>query len=199
LPLLWLAGPMTGLFIQPIVGALSDRAIARLGRRTPYFLIGAVLCSLALLFMSFSITLLMAASLLWILDVGNNVTMELYRAYVSDQLDEDQHRAGFLTQSAFTGLAQTLAYTAPWAFVQFGMDPNAVSAIGIPDTTKLAFMVGAILSFSTIVWSVMTVRKLPLSGAEIAEMRKRPMGVVTTFRDIGDAIRDMPQTMRQLY
>jgi maltose/moltooligosaccharide transporter len=198
LPLLWLAGPMTGLIIQPIVGALSDRTVTRWGRRTPYFLIGAVLCSLALLFMPFSSTLLMAASLLWVLDAGNNVTMEPYRAYVSDRLDEDQHRTGFLTQSAFTGLAQTLAYAAPWAFVQFGMDPNAVSTSGIPDTTKLAFMVGAILSLSTIVWSVMTVRELPLSDAEIAAMRKRPMGVVTTFRDIGDAIRDMPQTMRQL-
>ncbi len=198
LPLLWLAGPMTGLIIQPIIGALSDRTVTRWGRRTPYFLIGAVLCSAALLFMPFSGTLLMAASLLWILDAGNNITMEPYRAYVSDRLDEDQHRVGFLTQSAFTGLAQTLAYAAPWAFVQFGMDPNAVSASGIPDTTKLAFLIGAILSLSTILWSVLSVRELPLSDAEIAEMRKRPMGVATTFRDIGDAIRDMPVVMRQL-
>jgi len=198
LPLLWLAGPMTGLIIQPIIGALSDRTVTRWGRRTPYFLIGAVLCSAALLFMPFSGTLLMAASLLWILDAGNNITMEPYRAYVSDRLDEYQHRVGFLTQSAFTGLAQTLAYAAPWAFVQFGMDPNAVSASGIPDTTKLAFLIGAILSLSTILWSVLSVRELPLSDAEIAEMRKRPMGVATTFRDIGDAIRDMPVVMRQL-
>ena len=198
LPLLWLAGPMTGLIIQPIVGALSDRTVTKWGRRTPYFLIGAVLCSVALLFMPFSSTLLMAASLLWILDAGNNVTMEPYRAYVSDRLNEDQHRAGFLTQSAFTGLAQTLAYAAPWGFVQFGMDPNAVSASGIPDITKLAFLIGAILSLSTIVWSVLSVRELPLSDAEIAEMRKRPMGVATTFRDIGDAIRAMPLIMRQL-
>lgn len=198
LPLLWLAGPMTGLIIQPIIGALSDRTVTRWGRRTPYFLIGAVLCSAALLFMPFSGTLLMAASLLWILDAGNNITMEPYRAYVSDRLDEDQHRVGFLTQSAFTGLAQTLAYAAPRAFVQFGMDPNAVSASGIPDTTKLAFLIGAILSLSTILWSVLSVRELPLSDAEIAEMRKRPMGVATTFRDIGDAIRDMPVVMRQL-
>lgn len=198
LPLLWLAGPMTGLIVQPIIGAMSDRTVTGWGRRTPYFLIGAVLCSLALLFMPFSGTLLMAASLLWILDAGNNVTMEPYRAYVSDRLNEDQHRTGFLTQSAFTGLAQTLAYAAPWAFVQWGMDPNAVSASGIPDTTKLAFLIGAILSLSTIVWSVLSVRELPLSDAEITEMRRRPMGVVTTFRDIGNAIQDMPLVMRQL-
>jgi maltose/moltooligosaccharide transporter len=198
LPLLWLAGPMTGLIIQPIIGAMSDRTVTKWGRRTPYFLIGAVLCSLGLLLMPFSSTLLMAASLLWILDAGNNVTMEPYRAYVSDRLNEDQHRAGFLTQSAFTGLAQTLAYAAPWAFVQFGMDPNAVSASGIPDTTKLAFTIGAILSLSTILWSILSVRELPLTDDQIAEMRKRPMGVATTFRDIGDAIRDMPLVMRQL-
>lgn len=198
LPLLWLAGPMTGLIVQPIIGALSDRTVTRWGRRTPYFLIGAVLCSLALLFMPFSGTLLMAASLLWILDAGNNITMEPYRAYVSDRLSEDQHRTGFLTQSAFTGLAQTLAFAAPWAFVQFGMDPNAVSDSGIPDTTKLAFMIGAILSISTIVWSVFSVRELPLSTSEITAMRSRPMGVATTFRDIGEAIIEMPAVMRQL-
>ena len=198
LPLLWLAGPMTGLIIQPIIGAMSDRTVTRWGRRTPYFLVGAVLCSAALLAMPFSATLLMAASFLWILDAGNNVTMEPYRAYVSDRLDENQHRVGFLTQSAFTGLAQTLAYAAPWAFVQFGMDPNAVSASGIPDTTKLAFVIGAFLSLSTILWSVLSVRELPLSNAEMVEMRKRPLGVSTTFRDIGDAIRDMPLVMRQL-
>ena len=198
LPLLWLAGPMTGLIVQPIIGAMSDRTVTRWGRRTPYFMIGAILCSLALLFMPYSSTLLMAASLLWILDAGNNITMEPYRAYVSDRLNEDQHRAGFLTQSAFTGLAQTLAYAAPWAFVQFGMDPDAVGASGIPDTTKLAFLVGAILSLSTITWSILSVRELPLTDSEMAEMRKRPMGVRTTFSDISEAIRDMPIVMRQL-
>ena len=110
LPYLWLAGPVTGLLVQPIIGAMSDRTISRWGRRTPYFLIGAILCSLGLLAMPFSPTLWMAASLLWILDAANNVTMEPYRAYVSDRLDKSQHSIGFLTQSAFTGLGQTLAY-----------------------------------------------------------------------------------------
>ena len=109
LPLLWLAGPMTGLLVQPIIGAMSDRTVSRWGRRTPYFLIGAILCSLGLLFMPYSPTLWFAAGLLWILDAANNVTMEPYRAYVSDRLNKDQHSLGFLTQSAFTGLAQTLA------------------------------------------------------------------------------------------
>src|SRR5471032_1864885 len=90
LPLLWLAGPMTGLLVQPIIGAMSDRTLTRYGRRTPYFLVGAVLCSIALLWMPFSPALWMAAGLLWILDAGNNVTMEPYRAFVSDRLDESQ-------------------------------------------------------------------------------------------------------------
>lgn len=104
LPLLWLAGPMTGLLVQPIVGAMSDRTLSPRGRRTPYFLVGAVLCSLALLAMPFSQALWMAAGLLWVLDAANNITMEPYRAFVSDRLDASQHSIGFLTQSAFTGL-----------------------------------------------------------------------------------------------
>lgn len=198
LPLLWLAGPMTGLIMQPIIGAMGDRTVTRWGRRTPYFVIGAIFCSLALLFMPYSSELWMAASLLWILDAANNITMEPYRAYVKDRLVADQHRIGFLTQSAFTGLAQTLAYAAPAIFVGLGMDVAAVDANGIPHTTRTAFVIGAALSLSTILWSVLRVRELPLGEAEIAQMRVRPMGPLNTLRDIRDAIVDMPQTMRQL-
>src|SRR6516225_7280192 len=98
LPLLWLAGPITGLIVQPLVGALSDRTTSRWGRRTPYFLAGALLCSLGLLAMPFSPTLWFAAGLLWILDTANNVAMEPYRAYVSDRLRPEQHGLGYLTQ-----------------------------------------------------------------------------------------------------
>ena len=110
LPLLWMAGPMTGLIVQPIIGAVSDKTITRWGRRTPYFLIGAILCSLCLFWMPYSSTVWMAASILWILDAANNITQEPYRAFVSDKLDPSQHSIGFLTQSAFTGLGQTLSY-----------------------------------------------------------------------------------------
>ncbi|MEO8623495.1 MAG: MFS transporter, partial [bacterium] len=130
LPLLWLAGPMTGLLVQPIIGAMSDRTLTRYGRRTPYFLVGAVLCSIALLWMPFSPTLWMAAGLLWILDAGNNVTMEPYRAFVSDLLDERQHSIGFLTQSAFTGLGQTLSYLTPSILVFAGLNRDRVNAQG---------------------------------------------------------------------
>jgi maltose/moltooligosaccharide transporter len=123
LPLLSLAGPVTGLLVQPIVGAMSDRTASRWGRRTPYFLIGAILCSLSLFAMPYSSALWMAASLLWILDAANNITMEPYRAYVGDRLPKDQHPAGYIIQSAFTGLAQTLAYLSPallvWHFLVF--------------------------------------------------------------------------------
>ncbi len=122
LPYLWLAGPMTGLLVQPLIGAMSDRTLSKWGRRTPYFLIGALLCSICLLVMPFSPALWFAASLLWILDAANNVTMEPYRAYVSDRLNKDQHAPGFLTQSAFTGLAQTFAYPTPTLLFLVGLD-----------------------------------------------------------------------------
>ena len=199
LPLLWLAGPMTGLLVQPIIGAMSDRTVSRWGRRTPYFLIGAILCSLGLLVMPFSPTLWFAAGLLWILDAANNVTMEPYRAYVSDRLNKDQHSLGFLTQSAFTGLAQTMAYLAPSLLVWFGMNKDAVNANNIPHITVTAFLIGALFSFTTVYWSVKTVPELPLTDEERREMLARPTGIKATFADIWVAFKEMPTTMRQLW
>ena len=199
LPLLWLAGPMTGLLVQPVIGAMSDRTVSRWGRRTPYFLIGAILCSLGLLFMPYSPTLWFAAGLLWILDAANNVTMEPYRAYVSDRLRPEQHSLGFLTQSAFTGLAQTLAYLAPSILVWLGMNKDAVGGNHIPQITMAAFVIGAVLSLATVAWSVWRVPELPQSVAEQAALRARPGGVAATLREIWSAIREMPPTMRRLW
>ena len=199
LPLLWLAGPMTGLLVQPIIGAMSDRTVSRWGRRTPYFLIGAILCSLGLLFMPYSPTLWFAAGLLWILDAANNVTMEPYRAYVSDRLNREQHSLGFLTQSAFTGLAQTLAYLAPSILVVLGMNKDAVGGNHIPQVTLAAFVIGALLSFTTVWWSVKTVPELPLTPDEITEIQSRPKGVAATFGDIVVAFKEMPPVMRRLW
>jgi maltose/moltooligosaccharide transporter len=199
LPLLWLAGPMTGLLVQPIIGAMSDRTTSRFGRRTPYFLIGALLCSICLLFMPYSSGLWMAASLLWILDAANNVTMEPYRAYVSDRLNTVQHNVGFLMQSAFTGLAQTLAYLTPVLLVMFGLSKDAVGDNHIPTATLMAFMIGAALSISSIVWSVKTTPELPLSADELAAIRAKPPGWQATFGDIVTAFREMPSAMRQLW
>lgn len=197
MPLLWLAGPMTGLLIQPIVGAMSDRTNTRLGRRTPYFLIGAVICSLALFAMPYSSALWMAASLLWILDAGNNITMEPYRAYVADRLQPDQRSTGFLTQSAFTGLAQTLSYLAPSLLTAF-VAKDVLDANGIPVIVRIAFVIGAILSISTILWSVLRVRELPLDEAEQAELAGKPLTARSTLAEIRDAIVEMPRPMRQL-
>lgn len=199
LPYLWLAGPVTGLLVQPLVGAMSDRTVSRWGRRTPYFLIGAILCSLGLLFMPFSPYLWFAAGLLWILDAANNVTMEPYRAYVSDRLNRDQHAQGFLTQSAFTGLAQTLAYLAPSILVWLGMNKDAVNENHIPHITVAAFMIGALLSFTTVYWSIRQVPELPMSPEEQAALRARPGGARATLAEIASALREMPPTMRRLW
>jgi maltose/moltooligosaccharide transporter len=199
LPILQLAGPMTGLLIQPLIGALSDRTASRFGRRTPYFLVGALMCSLGLLLMPFSASLLMAASLLWLLDAGNNTTMEPYRAYVSDRLNPDQHEIGFLSQSAFTGLAQSLAFLTPSILVYwFGFDRNAVDAHNIPTITHVSFLIGAVLSISTIAWSVWRVPELPLSDAERATIAAAPRSAAATLAEIWNAIREMPHAMRQM-
>jgi maltose/moltooligosaccharide transporter len=199
LPILQLAGPMTGLLIQPLIGAMSDRTNSRWGRRTPYFLIGAILCSIGLLAMPYSSSLLMAASLLWLLDGGNNITMEPYRAYVSDRLNEDQHEVGFLSQAAFTGLAQSLSFLTPSILVYwFGMDKDAVDSHNIPDITHISFLIGAVLSISTILWSVLRVPELPLSETEKNAIAAAPKTVSATLLEIGNAIREMPKAMRQM-
>lgn len=198
MPLLWLAGPMTGLIIQPIVGAMSDRTLSPLGRRTPYFLIGAIICTICLFLMPYSSALWMAASLLWVLDAGNNITMEPYRAYVSDRMVPDQRPLGFLTQAAFTGLAQTLSYLAPSILVFSGFSRDLVDANGIPEITRIAFAIGAVLSITTIAWSVWRVPELPLSPAQRAAIAALPRSATAALVEIWDAMRAMPPAMRQL-
>ena len=198
LPLLAMAGPMTGLLVQPIVGAMSDRTVSRWGRRTPYFLAGAMLCSLALLVMPYSSALWMAATLLWVLDAANNVTMEPYRAYVSDRLQSGQHALGYLTQGAFTGLAQTLSYLAPSILVWLGMDKDATDANHIPHITRVAFLIGAVLSFTTIWYSIRRIPELPLRAEQLAAIRAKAVGAGATLKDIWTAVLEMPKAMRQL-
>ncbi len=198
LPYLWLAGPITGLIIQPIVGALSDKTITRWGRRTPYFLIGAIFCSLCLFIMPYSSTVWMAASTLWILDAANNITQEPYRAFVSDKLEKDQHALGFLTQSAFTGLGQTLSYLTPTLLIFFGISKMAATENGIPITTMIAFIIGSVVSIGSILWTLKTTKEIPMTEEEKAEIRKSPVGITSTFKDIWEAIKEMPLTMKQM-
>jgi len=198
LPLLQLAGPLTGLILQPLIGAMSDRTTGKWGRRTPYFLLGAVMCCAGLFAMPLSSSIVMAASTLWLLDAGNNITMEPYRAYVSDRLDPAQRQFGFLSQSAFTGLAQMLAFLTPTLLVMLGMDQDWVDAHHIPYTVRVVFSIGAVLSLTTIVWSIWRVPELPLSDEERAEILGRPGGFGATLMEIVFAIRDMPRAMRKL-
>lgn len=199
LPYLWLAGPMTGLIVQPIVGVMSDQTLSRWGRRRPYFLVGAVLCSVCLFFMPYSSTVWMAASLLWILDAANNITMEPYRAFVSDKLPEEQHSLGFLTQSFFTGLGITLANFTPSALVFLGLlSATARSSNNITYTTYAAFIIGAVASIGAIMYSLLTTKENPLTQEEVRIIKSKPKGVWNIFREIGEAFRDMPPTMKQL-
>jgi maltose/moltooligosaccharide transporter len=199
IPLLQLAGPLTGLLVQPIIGAMSDRTGSKWGRRTPYFIIGALMCSVGLFLMPLSPAVWAAVSLLWLLDVGNNVTMEPYRAYVSDRLLPDQRRLGFLSQSAFTGLGQMLAYISPTLMVNvLGFDVNAVDAHNIPLVTRLAFTIGAILSLGTIVWSMLRVPEIPLSQAQRDLLAQKRMVPSELLSELWDAIVNMPATMRKL-
>ncbi|WP_266368963.1 MFS transporter [Tellurirhabdus rosea] len=174
IPLLNLAGPLTGLIIQPIIGALSDKTwTPGLGRRKPYFLVGAILCSLALLLFPFSSALWMAAGLLWILDAGNNTAMEPYRAFVADKLDTSQQAVGFQAQSFFTGFGQTLANFSlalfPALFVGYsGKLPNWVFA---------SFFLGAFCSIASVLWSMKTTSEIPPTEGEIGEIRRKNEGM----------------------
>jgi maltose/moltooligosaccharide transporter len=166
----------------------------RWGRRKPYFLIGAIMCSLALFLFPFSSELWMAAGLLWILDAGNNTAMEPYRAFIADKLDNAQQPTGFLAQSFFTGLGQTLAnfslFLFPMIIVGYtGKLPNWVFA---------SFMLGAICSIGTVWWSMKTTPEIPPTAEELEEIRNKPLNLLSPFLDVFLAIKDMPKVMWQL-
>ena len=197
LPILWLAAPLTGLIVQPIIGSMSDRTWGRLGRRRPYFLVGAILASVALFFMPMSSTLWMAAGLLWILDASINVSMEPFRAFVADKLNTDQRTTGFVMQSFFIGVGATLAGWLPLAFRRFGVSGNTAS--GIPLTIKYAFQIGAVAFLLAVLWTIATTKEYPPEDMEIFnKMRREKAGWVAGFNEIIAALREMPATMRQL-
>lgn len=174
IPWLNLAGPLTGLIIQPIIGALSDKTWhPKFGRRKPYFLIGAILCSIALFLFPFSSALWMAAGLLWILDAGNNTAMEPYRAFVADKLDSGQQPTGFQAQSFFTGFGQTLA--------NFSLAIFPAIILGytgkIPNWVFASFFVGAVCSIGSVLWSIRTTPEIPPSEDELDILKKKNEGM----------------------
>lgn len=195
IPWLNLAGPMTGLLVQPIIGALSDKTWhPKFGRRKPYFFIGAIMCSLALFLFPFSSELWMAAGLLWILDAGNNTAMEPYRAFIADKLDSEQQPTGFLAQSFFTGLGQTLAN-----FSLFLFPMVIVGYTGkLPTWVFASFMLGSVCSIGTVWWSMKTTPEIPPTEEELKEIKSKPLNILTPFTEVFSAIKDMPKVMWQL-
>ena len=195
IPLLNLAGPVTGLLIQPFIGALSDSTWhPRWGRRKPYFFIGALLCSICLLLYPFSSSLWMAASLLWILDAGNNTAMEPYRAYVADKLNEDQQPTGFQMQSFFTGFGQTLANLSLFIFPLIFIGKTG----SLPTWVYASFFLGAICSIGSIWWSMRTTSEIEPTAEELAQIRARKVSVTESVVEIFQAIKVMPKVMWQL-
>ena len=174
IPWLNLAGPFTGLIIQPIIGALSDKTWnPKWGRRTPYFFIGAMICSAALFLFPFSRALWMAAGLLWILDVGNNTAMEPYRAFIADKLDSSQQPTGFQAQSFFTGFGQTLANVSLFIFPLIFIGKTGK----LPTWVFASFFLGSICSIGTISWSIKKTPEIPPTIEELNHIRQRNEGM----------------------
>src|SRR4051812_9893935 len=196
-PLLWLAAPLTGLLVQPIVGALSDRTWGRLGRRRPYFLAGSILASIALFLMPTSSSLWMAATLLWILDASINISMEPFRAFVADKLDAAQRTTGFVLQSLFIGIGATLANALPYLLNRLGVSGSTPS--GIPMTVKYSFQAGALVFLIAVIWTVVTTSESPPEDMAAFERARRDrLGARALLSEILVSIREMPNTMRQL-
>ncbi|EKE77157.1 MFS transporter [Gallaecimonas xiamenensis] len=158
IPILWIAAPLTGLLVQPVVGYLSDRTWTRLGRRRPYFLVGAVLTTLALFAMPNSPSLWIAAGLLWIMDASINISMEPFRAFVGDQLPPKQRPLGYTLQSFFIGIGAVVASMLPWILAKCGVS-NVAEAGAIPDTVKYAFYFGGLVLFLAVGWTVVSTRE----------------------------------------
>lgn len=200
IPILWLAAPLTGLIMQPIIGYYSDRTWTKLGRRHPYFLTGAVLASLALIAMPNSSSLWMAAGLLWILDASVNISMEPFRAFVGDMLPKEQRKSGFAMQSLLIGLGAVLSSALPFILSNgFGVSKEATVESPIPPAVKLAFYIGAGVFIGAVLVTILTTREYPPEKPEEFEAMKREnSGVGHAFREIFQGIGSMPTAMKQL-
>jgi maltose/moltooligosaccharide transporter len=196
LPILNLAGPITGLLIQPLIGALSDRTWSpRWGRRKPFFLIGAIGCSICLFLFPFVTAVWMAVLLLWLLDASNNTAMEPYRAFIADKLPPSQLGKGFLAQSFFTGLGITLANISLFIFQKL---IDGATQAGIPYWVVGSFMLGAVCSIGSVLISVLRTPEIPPSEEELRALRAKKGGLVPAVKEIGEAIWDMPPQFRKL-
>ncbi len=196
IPLLWIAAPLTGLLVQPIIGYLSDRTwSAKWGRRRPYFLIGAVLSSIALFFVPHSPALWVAAGFLWILDASINISMEPFRALVADKLPESQRSYGFVVQTLIIGIGTWIASNLPWMVSQLGVSNSADSGV-VPMSVKVAFAIGGFVFLASILYTVFTTTEYPPEDMEEFEKEKAKKN--NFIPDIINNIGNMPLTMKKL-
>src|SRR5215211_4091094 len=198
LPILNLAGPVTGLLIQPLIGAISDRTWhPRWGRRRPFITAGAILCAIILFAFPFVGILWLGVLCFWLLDVGNNTSMEPYRAFISDRLPKSQLARGFLTQSMFTGAGAVLANLS-----LFGLQKverlNETAGNGVPYWMYACFMIGTFCILLTVLTAMARTKELAPSDEDLEEMRSAPKGVHHAVLEIADAVRTMPVAMHKI-
>ena len=200
LPILWLAAPLTGLFVQPIVGNLSDYTWTFLGRRRPYFLVGAILACIALFSMPNCSNLWLAAGILWILDTSANVSMVPFRAFVGDLLPKEQRTQGFAMQSVMLGLGAVSASVLPWILSHvFQIDNTSNSLHRIPLTIEVSFYIGAILFLGTVLWTIVTTPEYPPQNLDKFEQLQAARGGITSsLRETWETLGQIPPKMQQL-
>jgi maltose/moltooligosaccharide transporter len=200
IPLLFLAAPLTGLLVQPIIGYMSDHTWhPRWGRRRPYFFTGAVISSIALLIMPHSSALWMAAGLLWVLDTFGNVSMEPFRAFVADKLSEKQRTRGFVMQSLMIGLGGCIASALPWIMTNWLHFKNTAASGTIPDNVKWSFYIGAFFFLSAVIYTVFTSPEYPPADLDYRDkVKESHKGFGGGIREITESILTMPKRMKAL-
>ncbi|AFY39418.1 major facilitator superfamily MFS_1 [[Leptolyngbya] sp. PCC 7376] len=200
IPILWLAAPLTGLIVQPIIGNLSDHTWGIFGRRRPYLLGGAIAASIALVLMPRCSSLWMAAGLLWLLDSSANVSMVPFRAFVGDLLPKKQRTQGFAMQSVMVGLGAIAASVMPWLFNHIlGVDPSTNTTRQIPLTVELSFYLGAALFLGTVIWTVVTTPESPPADLEkFGKLQEERGGIFHSLEETWQVLGEMPPTMKQL-
>ena len=192
IPMLWIAAPLTGLLVQPIIGYLSDRTWhPKLGRRRPYFLIGAILSSLALFFVPYSPYLWVAAGFLWVLDASINISMEPFRALVADKLNDEQRSYGFVVQTLIIGIGTWIASNLPWVVTKLGVSNEAGPGV-VPPSVKIAFAIGAFVFISSILYTIFTTSEYPPDESKLENNQN------SFVKDIFTSILEMPSTMKKL-
>jgi maltose/moltooligosaccharide transporter len=199
IPFLWIAAPLTGLLVQPIVGYLSDRTWhPKFGRRKPFFFFGAVLSTIALFFAPYSSALWMAAGALWILDASINISMEPFRALVADKLPESQRSYGFVVQTLIIGIGTWVASNLPWLMTELGAANTAAPGV-VPDSVKYAFGIGAFVLFTSILYTILNTEEYPPEDLDAFEREKESKkGFFTGMKEVFQLIVTMPTVMKQL-